>query len=276
MRILMLGNSLTTSNGLPDSLAHLLGADIVVHARGGARLAEHLNPDTRLGAKTQLALGEQRWDFVVLQESSNGPVRFRKRFLEASAELCAQVAAAGAQPAFFATWAYAPSCPKLAKLGLSHEAMHVQLAEAYREAADSAGALCADVGTAFFESSEKDGLYRADGVHPSKAGSALAAEVLAGCLKESEKNAAYTVYIVRCEDGSLYTGITTDLERRFAEHQSRGPKAAKYTRTHPAVAIEASWGTFDRAEASALEYRIKRLTHVEKLALVASGQLPRG
>lgn len=84
-----------------------------------------------------------------------------------------------------------------------------------------------------------------------------------------EVSNGYTVYILRCEDGSLYTGITTDMQRRLAEHLSAGPKAARYTRTHPVVALEASWPAPDRAAASALEYRIKRLSHAEKLALIA-------
>ena len=81
----------------------------------------------------------------------------------------------------------------------------------------------------------------------------------------------YQVYIVRCGDGSLYTGITTDVERRFEEHRSGGPKAARYTRLRGAVALEAVWDAPDRATASRLEYRIKRLSHEEKLALIAGG-----
>ena len=84
---------------------------------------------------------------------------------------------------------------------------------------------------------------------------------------------SYQVYIMRCEDGSLYTGITTDVERRFEEHRSRGPRAAKYTRTHPVIAVEAVWDAPDRAEASALEYRIKRMTHAQKLALIEQSRV---
>ncbi len=40
----------------------------------------------------------------------------------------------------------------------------------------------------------------------------------------------WSVYILRCGDGSLYTGVATDVARRFGEHQSQGPKAAKYVR----------------------------------------------
>ena len=70
MRILMLGNSFTTANDLPGQLAALTGTEVVCHTRGGARLSEHLNPGTRLGARTQAALAGEHWDYVVLQEMS--------------------------------------------------------------------------------------------------------------------------------------------------------------------------------------------------------------
>ena len=52
MRILMLGNSLTSAQDMPDILAELTGAEVVCHTRGGARLSEHLNPNTRLDRKS--------------------------------------------------------------------------------------------------------------------------------------------------------------------------------------------------------------------------------
>ena len=76
-------------------------------------------------------------------------------------------------------------------------------------------------------------------------------------------------YILRCEDGSLYSGITTDLARRFREHASGKKKGAKYTRRHPPVRFEAAWQSETRAEASRLEYRLKRLTKAEKEALIS-------
>ena len=75
MRILMLGNSLTFTNRMPELLAGLTGAEVVQHTRGGARLAEQLNPRTRLGARTQAALCSECWDYVVLQEMSHGPLK---------------------------------------------------------------------------------------------------------------------------------------------------------------------------------------------------------
>lgn len=81
-------------------------------------------------------------------------------------------------------------------------------------------------------------------------------------------------YILRCADGSLYSGITTDLARRFREHASGTKKGAKYTKQHPPVRFEAAWQSATRAEASRLEYRLKRLTKAEKEALI-DGELPK-
>lgn len=50
----------------------------------------------------------------------------------------------------------------------------------------------------------------------------------------------YYTYMLRCQDGSLYTGITTDLNRRFREHSGAGVVGAKYTKSHAPVTIEAA------------------------------------
>ena len=117
MRILMLGNSFTTANHLPGQLAALTGAEVVCHTRGGARLAEHLNPGTRLGARTQAALAGEHWDYVVLQEMSHGPCTSPGSFFASVERLCAQIRAAGAVPVLYATWAYQEGGAKLAAKG---------------------------------------------------------------------------------------------------------------------------------------------------------------
>lgn len=80
---------------------------------------------------------------------------------------------------------------------------------------------------------------------------------------------SYYVYMVRCEDDSYYTGISTDVVRRMGEHRSRTGRCARYTRTHRVVALVGLWVASDRSLASALEYRIKRLSRDKKDALIA-------
>ncbi len=83
----------------------------------------------------------------------------------------------------------------------------------------------------------------------------------------------YYTYILRCADDSLYTGITTDLARRFAEHAGQGGRGARYTASHRPLRLEAAWRAADRASASRLEYRIKALTRSEK-ELLLRGTIP--
>lgn len=82
----------------------------------------------------------------------------------------------------------------------------------------------------------------------------------------------YYIYILRCRDGKLYTGITTDMERRFSEHLS-GDKGAKFTRSDPPEEIAASWSCDGRSLASKLEYALKKLRRDRKLQLIADDSL---
>ena len=83
----------------------------------------------------------------------------------------------------------------------------------------------------------------------------------------------YYVYLLRCKDGSLYAGITTDLARRLREHRGPGGRGAKYTRVRQPLGYLAAWTASDRAAASRLEFRLKRMGHGEKAAL-AGHDLP--
>lgn len=78
----------------------------------------------------------------------------------------------------------------------------------------------------------------------------------------------WRVYIVRCADGSLYTGIAIDLERRIAEHNADSGLGASYTRSRRPVTLVYEEAAADRSAASKREYRIKQLSRMEKLALI--------
>ncbi|GAC1443688.1 MAG: hypothetical protein NVS2B8_02800 [Vulcanimicrobiaceae bacterium] len=80
-----------------------------------------------------------------------------------------------------------------------------------------------------------------------------------------------TVYVLRCADGSFYTGWTTDLSARLAAHR-RGA-GSRYVRSHLPVRLRAYWHVPDRAAALRDERRFKRLSRAEKLAALASGQV---
>ena len=182
MRILMLGNSLTFANDMPAMLAGLTGAEVVHHTRGGARLSEQLNPATRLGARTQAALTGEHWDYVVLQEMSHGPVSSPKRFFSSVARLCEQI------PVLYATWAYRKGSGALSAKGWDYDEMSRALSGAYRQAARENRALLADAGRRFYERADTEELYAPDGVHPTEAGSRLAAETIAAAIQSHKEN----------------------------------------------------------------------------------------
>lgn len=87
-------------------------------------------------------------------------------------------------------------------------------------------------------------------------------------MKKPEAGSAWTVYILRCADGSLYTGIARDVARRVKEHNSNGRLAARYTRSRRPVVLVYREPAATRSAASQREYRIKRMTRFDKQRLV--------
>ncbi len=79
------------------------------------------------------------------------------------------------------------------------------------------------------------------------------------------------VYLLRCDDGSLYCGWTVDLERRLAAHASG--TGSRYTRGRLPVTVAAAWQTEDHRSARSLEGRVKRLRRPAKERLVAGAPL---
>lgn len=78
------------------------------------------------------------------------------------------------------------------------------------------------------------------------------------------------VYIVRCNDHSLYTGITNDPDRRVTEHNdsSKNSKGAKYTRARQPVSLVYVEGAKNKSTASQREWEIKKLNRQQKLLLI--------
>ena len=77
---------------------------------------------------------------------------------------------------------------------------------------------------------------------------------------------AWHVYIIECSDGSLYTGITNDLDRRITAHNDG--RGAKYTKSRRPVRLRYSEPAADRKNASQREYAIKSLRKAEKMLLI--------
>ena len=84
-----------------------------------------------------------------------------------------------------------------------------------------------------------------------------------GCYVKSN----WKVYIVECADGTYYTGITTDTERRLLEH-NYSFKSAKYTRSRRPVKLVYEEDSQNRSTASKREYEIKKMKRKDKIILV--------
>ena len=80
----------------------------------------------------------------------------------------------------------------------------------------------------------------------------------------------YWLYILRCADGTYYTGITTDVARRVSEHDGVSGKGAKYTATRRPVELVYEDSFSSRSDALKEELRIKRLTRSQKQELISS------
>ncbi len=81
------------------------------------------------------------------------------------------------------------------------------------------------------------------------------------------------LYVLQCADGTLYAGVTTDLQRRVKEHNS-GTRAARYTRARRPVSLLRSWALPDRSAATRAEAAFKRLARARKLEVLAGKRRP--
>jgi len=90
-------------------------------------------------------------------------------------------------------------------------------------------------------------------------------------MTDSHTAKEYVVYILRCSDDTLYTGITTDVHARVAEHNA-GKAAARYTRARRPVTLVYTETCGDRSAAQAREYAIKQLSRDAKRALIKNAR----
>lgn len=75
------------------------------------------------------------------------------------------------------------------------------------------------------------------------------------------------IYMVRCSDGTLYTGITNDLKKRLEAHNS-GKEGARYTRSRRPVKLVYSEQVESKSAAAKLEYQLKKLPRLKKIRLI--------
>jgi putative endonuclease len=84
----------------------------------------------------------------------------------------------------------------------------------------------------------------------------------------SKINSIWFIYLIRTDKGSLYTGITTDVDRRFKEHDASGIRAAKFLKGKGPLTLAFFTEVGGRSHALKLEYRVKRLTKRKKEQII--------
>jgi len=85
-------------------------------------------------------------------------------------------------------------------------------------------------------------------------------------LREAKRINSWSVYMVECSDGTIYTGISNNVSKRISNHNDG--KGAKYTRARLPVVLKWSQSCENKSEASKLEYKIKKLSRKQKLKLI--------
>ena len=89
-------------------------------------------------------------------------------------------------------------------------------------------------------------------------------------MSSYSQSETWYVYIIRCADSTLYTGISTNVTRRFEEHASSSPRSAKYLRGRAPLELIYSKEIGTQSEATIEERRIKALTKAQKLNLIVT------
>lgn len=88
-----------------------------------------------------------------------------------------------------------------------------------------------------------------------------------------DENSSWSVYLLRCGDHSLYTGVTANLRRRLRQHNGELAGGARYTQSRRPVAVVWVMAAADRSAAQRLEARLKRLSKGDKEKLIRGTEL---
>lgn len=187
-KVLFIGNSLTYFHDIPAMIQHLCcfrqnALHAVMLTYGGYYLDQFLISGSEAADRLSSLLESEKWDYVVLQDNSTGPVTDRERFLTACRKLCEKIRQNGAVPLFYCTWSYFDKVHVHPELKLDYETFFWWLQNAYHTAAEENGGICIEVGKAFHEAAAA-GLYdtvieKKDDHHPALGGSYLSALVFA-------------------------------------------------------------------------------------------------
>lgn len=175
-KILFLGNSFTYFNDLPTEVEKLSAGALICHSitRGGAYLNAYKTESDELAVRLSRLLSENEYDYVVLQEQSLNAVVNFDDYLSSVKHIKSLVGKA--KILIYQTWSYKDGSPLLQSTGMSYAEMTDKLEVAAHTAADEVEGTVIPVGRAFY-CADDEGLYDPDCLHPSEAGTALAARI---------------------------------------------------------------------------------------------------
>ena len=179
-KVLFLGNSFTYFYDLPAQVESMGQGALICHSitRGGAYLNAYKTESDELYIELQKKLSENEYDFVVLQEQSFNAIGDPEDYMSSVKHIKSLVGKA--KIVIYQTWSYKDGSALLDSFGITFKDMTDSLEAAAKMAADAVNADVVPVGRAFansvFESPELE-LYDEDSLHPSRAGSALAAKL---------------------------------------------------------------------------------------------------
>lgn len=231
--ILFIGNSYTYYNDMPtaifESFAKTAGQNVRVSVitKGAWTLEKFSDPEDEYGAKVEAALtGEEKYDFVILQEQSLRPAIAPEAFFSAVEKLSERIRKKRATPLLYATWGRHSGSADLEKHGLTNETMTFKLAAAYETIGEKLSIPVMHAGLAFFEIYMGESgieLYNPDRSHPSYAGSYLAAATIyAKIFKETPPSF----------DGTLPAADAALLREVAKKHAGKDPEIGAEYKTH--------------------------------------------
>ncbi len=184
MNILFIGNSFTFYNEMPSTIQEMcdisgIDARIEQVTYGGHSLSKFLGDDKEATKEVMTKLSNTKWDYVVLQELSKGPIFENTKFIHSVMKLDRFIKMNGAKTLLYSTWSYRDGSDKLKDdVGFTYEDFYKGIKEAYDEAGRITMSTVVQVGTAFYNMSNKYkdiDLLLDDDYHPSPEGSYLIA-----------------------------------------------------------------------------------------------------
>ena len=227
--ILYIGNSQTYYNDLPamvTEMAHAAGVNVNTYrvVKGGWKLHQHADPACETHTNLLRAKDMRIWDYIVLQENAALAVSDEEAFLTAARSLHDLLKDHCKTFAVYQTHAYHKGSDKLYATGLSYEEMHIRLHDAYVKAAALLSAKRIPSGEGFYamtKSFNRQEMIQHDGIHPSPAGTYLAACLHCAVLLDLDPLSLKAMESVEDNLAAVIRRIAHEVMAAFKEEEAK-------------------------------------------------------